>query len=64
MDGFQGYATAANAVIPEATKVMDPFYVVRLAGDKLTTCRQRLQLETLGRRGKKNDPLYKTARPY
>ncbi len=38
---------------------MDPFHVVRLAGDKLTKCRQRLQVETTGRRGKKNDPLYR-----
>ena len=59
MDGFQGYATAANEAIPKATKVMDPFHVVRLAGDKLTKCRQRLQRETLGRRGQKDDPLYK-----
>ncbi len=59
MDGFQGYATAANEAIPKATKVMDPFHVVRLAGDKLTKCRQRLQTETMGRRGKKNDPLYR-----
>lgn len=59
MDGFQGYATAFNKAIPKARKVMDPFHVVRLAGDKLTQCRQRLQVETTGRRGKKNDPLYK-----
>ncbi|WP_275077186.1 transposase [Corynebacterium diphtheriae] len=43
MDGFQGYATAAGDVIFNATQIMDPFHVVRLAGDKLTTCRTRLQ---------------------
>lgn len=59
VDGFTGYACAANDVIPKAKKVMDPFHVVRLAGDKLTTRRRRLQQETLGRRGKKDDPLYK-----
>lgn len=59
MDGFQDYATAFNKAIPKARKVMDPFHVVRLAGDKLTQCRQRLQVETTGRHGKKNDPLYK-----
>ncbi|PXY12875.1 ISL3 family transposase [Corynebacterium striatum] len=59
MDGFQGYATAAGEVIPKATQVMDPFHVVRLAGDKLTKCRTRLQLETTGRRGRRKDPLYR-----
>lgn len=59
MDGFQGYASAADEVIPKATKVMDPFHVVRLAGDKVTKCRQRLQRETTGRRGISTDPLYR-----
>ena len=31
----------------------------RLAGDKVTKCRQRLQVETTGRRGRREDPLYK-----
>ncbi|MBG9253125.1 transposase [Corynebacterium diphtheriae bv. mitis] len=35
---------------------MDPFHVVRLAGDKLTTCRTRLQRETTGRRGREQRP--------
>lgn len=59
MDGFQGCATPAGEVIPKATQVMDPFHVVRLAGDKLTECRTRFQLETTGRRGRSKDPLYR-----
>lgn len=59
MDGFAGYATATKQVLPHAQAVMDPFHVVHLAADKLTVCRQRLQRMTTGRRGKKNDPLYK-----
>ncbi|WP_327795937.1 transposase [Corynebacterium belfantii] len=43
MDSFQGYATAAGDVIFNTTQVIDLFHVVRLAGDKLTTCRTRLQ---------------------
>ena len=62
MDGFTGYATAVDQVLPDATKVMDPFHVVHLAADKLTSCRQRLQRETTGRRGRKDDPLYKYRR--
>ena len=59
MDGFTGYASAAEEAVPKATRVMDPFHVVRLAGDKVTKCRQRLQIETTGRRGRREDPLYK-----
>ena len=62
IDGFTGYASAVDQVLPGATKVMDPFHVVHLAADKLTGCRQRLQQETTGRRGRKDDPLYKHRR--
>ena len=62
MDGFAGYATAVDHVLPAARKVMDPFHVIHLAAEKLTGCRQRLQRETTGRRGRKNDPLYKHRR--
>lgn len=41
---------------------MDPFHVVRLAAEKLTGCRQRLHRETTGRRGRKDDPLYRHRR--
>lgn len=63
MDGFTGYKTAAiEALGHRVVTVMDPFHVVHLAAEKLNKCRQRLQQETLGRRGAKNDPLYKTRR--
>ena len=58
MDGFQGYATASKELLPTARRVMDPFHVVRLAGYKLTACRQRLQREKYPRRGLRDDPLY------
>ncbi len=58
MDGFTGYKTAATEAIDEVVTVMDPFHVVALAGDKLDLCRQRLQQETLGRRGRSGDPLF------
>ena len=34
MDGLAGYASAAETAVPKATRVMDPFHVVRLASDK------------------------------
>ncbi len=58
MDGFAGYKTAATAVVPDAVTVMDPFHVVALAGAKLDLIRQRVQQQTLGRRGHTGDPLY------
>lgn len=58
MDGFAGYKTAAAAVVPDAVTVMDPFHVVALAGTKLDLIRQRIQQQTLGRRGHAGDPLY------
>ncbi len=36
--------------------------MVALAGDKLDECRRRTQRETTGRRGRKDDPLYKARR--
>ena len=58
MDGFAGYKTAATEVLPDAVTVMDPFHVVALAGAKLDLTRQRIQQQTLGRRGHTGDPLY------
>ena len=62
MDGFGGYKTAATTALPDATTVMDPFHVVALAGAKLDTCRQRVQQDTLGHRGRAGDPLYRSRR--
>ena len=62
MDGFTGFKTAATEELPDAVAVMDPFHVVRLAGDALDECRRRVQRDTFGRRGHKDDPLYKARR--
>ncbi|WP_026551087.1 ISL3 family transposase [Arthrobacter sp. Br18] len=62
MDGFTGFKTAASEELPDAVPVMDPFHVVRLAGDGLDRCRQRVQQATIGHRGRAGDPLYKARR--
>ena len=62
MDGFTGFKTAAEEELPEATAVMDPFHVVRLAGDAVEKCRRRVQQQVHGHRGRKQDPLYKARR--
>ncbi|KZX19685.1 ISL3 family transposase [Rathayibacter tanaceti] len=62
MDGFTGFKTAAAEELPDAVPVMDPFHVVRLAGDALDRCRQRIQQATMGHRGRSGDPLYSARR--
>ena len=62
MDGFGGYKNAATSAVPDAVTVMDPFHVVALAGAKLDLCRQRVQQDTLGHRGRAGDPLYRVRR--
>lgn len=62
MDGFTGFKTAAEEELPEATAVMDPFHVVRLAGDAVEKCRRRVQQQVHGHRGRKEDPLYRARR--
>ena len=62
MDGFTGFKTAAQEELPEATAVMDPFHVIRLAGDAVEKCRRRVQQQVHGHRGRRQDPLYKARR--
>jgi len=62
MDGFTGFKTATTEELPAAVAVMDPFHVVRLAGDALDRCRRRIQQDTHGHRGRTNDPLYRARR--
>ena len=62
MDGFTGFKTATQDALPHAITVMDPFHVVRLAGDALDRCRRRVQQELHGHRGRNTDPLYRSRR--
>ncbi len=43
-------------------EVLDPFNVVRLAGDALDQCRRRIQQTLHGHRGRARDPLYRARR--
>ena len=62
MDGFTGFKTATHEELPDAVPVMDPFHVVRLAGQALDECRRRVQQAIHGHRGHKGDPLYAARR--
>ena len=64
MDGSGGYKTAATEQLPEAIPVMDPFHVVALAGLKLDLCRQRVQQQMCGHRGRSGDPVYGSDAPF
>ena len=62
MDGFTGYKTATTEELPDAVTVLDPFHVVRLAGDAMDQCRRRVQQDLHGHRGRVADPLYRARR--
>lgn len=56
------YRSVFDEMLPDATQVADPFHVVKLANSKLDECRRRVQNETTGHRGRKDDPLYRCRR--
>jgi transposase len=60
VDPHEGYRSAVtnSELLADVTIVVDPFHIVRLAGQAVTKCRQRVQQATLSRRGWKGDPLY------
>jgi transposase len=62
MDGFSGYKSAAVEQLPGVVTVMDPFHVVRLAGEALDDCRRRVQQRMFGHRGRAGNPLYAARR--
>ena len=62
LDPFRGYANAIRDELPDAVAVLDAFHVVKLGSTALDEVRRRVQQETLGRRGLKNDPLYRIRR--
>jgi transposase len=53
---------AFDTMLPAAIQVADPFHLVKLANQRLDEVRRRVQNETLGHRGRKHDPLYRSRR--
>ena len=62
LDPFRGYATALRSSLPHAVRVLDAFHVTRLGLAALDDVRRRVQQETLGHRGHRDDPLYRIRR--
>jgi transposase len=56
------YRKTFEDTLGQVTQVADPFHLVRLANSKLDECRRRVQNETVGHRGRKDDPLYRARR--
>jgi transposase len=53
---------AFDTMLPDAVQVADPFHLVKLANQRLDEVRRRVQQATLGHRGHKHDPLYRSRR--
>jgi transposase len=58
-DLAESYRAGLAGHLDHATRVADPFHVVRVGNRCLDAVRRRVQNETLGHRGRKRDPLYR-----
>jgi transposase len=62
LDMSATYAAVYSVVLPRVHQVVDPFHAISLANRALDTIRRRVQTETLGHRGRRDDPLYRIRR--
>jgi transposase len=58
-DLAEPYRAGLSSHLSHATRVADPFHVVRVGNRCLDQVRRRVQQETLSHRGRKADPLYR-----
>lgn len=58
-DLAESFRAGLSPHLDHATRVADPFHVVRVGNLCLDKVRRRVQNETLGHRGHKDDPLYR-----
>ena len=58
-DLAESFRAGLSPHLDHAIRVADPFHVVRVANRCLDAVRRRVQNETLGHRGRKDDPLYR-----
>ncbi len=62
LDLSGAYRRSFEAALPHVGQVADPFHVIRLANHSIDEVRRRTQNDTLGHRGRKDDPLYRSRR--
>jgi transposase len=60
LDPWRGYASALVTPLGHARVVVDHFHAIRLANIVVDQVRRRTQQATLGHRGRRYDPLYRT----
>ena len=58
-DLAESFRAGLSPHLDHATRVADPFHVVRVGNRCVDQVRRRIQNETLGHRGRKADPLYR-----
>ena len=58
LDPFHGYKNAIDDQLEDTVAVLDAFHIVKLGNQAVDEVRRRVQQETTGHRGRKNDPLY------
>jgi transposase len=59
LDLTETYRSGLRPHLSHATRVADPFHVIRVGNRMLDQVRRRVQHETLGHRGRKVDPLFR-----
>lgn len=59
LDLTDTYRSGLSPHLSHAKAVADPFHVIRVANRMLDQVRRRVQNETLGHRGRKDDPLFR-----
>ena len=62
LDPFRGYATALRTSLPQAVRVLDCFHVTRLGFAAVDDVRRRVQQQSTGHRGRRDDPLFRIRR--
>ncbi len=62
LDMASCYRSIYHQILPQAVLVVDPFHLVKHANLCLTRTRCAVQNQTLGHRGRKHDPLYRSRR--
>jgi len=62
IDPHAGYLKGILSVLPDVAVTVDHFHAIKLANAVIDDVRRRTQRSTLGRRGHKDDPLYRTRR--
>ncbi|MGH7745595.1 MAG: ISL3 family transposase, partial [Candidatus Dormibacteria bacterium] len=62
LDMSATYAAVFSVILPKAAQVVDPFHAIALASRCLDDVRRRVQMQQLGHRGRRDDPLYRARR--